>query len=229
MKTFLSILLLAACLVGIDAQAVVVRGTGTAALVGHDLTDPENDGLADSNVNYNATFRSSVSPGFGSPELAFNVFDNRVGGGSDKWCCNAGTVWVEADFGSRQYKLTSFTAASSNDTPARDSDSWRILGSNDGVNYTTIYAYDQDGVSPWANRQQVNQYSVGTDFAAPAAYSILRFESLSTVGLTHGTGEFALGELEFFGTAVPVPEPGSLALFALGAAAFGAGRRTRRN
>jgi hypothetical protein len=226
MKRLLTILLLGACLLGANTQAMVVRGIGTAALVGHDLTDPQNDGDPDNNVNYNATFRSSAGPGF-SGESAFNVFDNRVGGSSDKWCCNSGTVWVEADFGKQHYVLTSFTAASSNDTPARDSDFWRILGSNDGVNYTTIFEYNVDGVSAWTNRLQVNQYAAGSDFATPAAYSIFRYESFSTVGLTHNTSEHALSELEFFGTAA-VPEPGSLALLVLGAATLAISRRRNK-
>ncbi len=147
MKNILSALLFGACLLAAHAQAVVVRGTGTAALVGHDLTDPENNGLPESDVNYNASFRSSFNPGFGGYEGAYNVFDNRVGGNNDKWCCATGG-WVEAKF-AQQYVLTGFTAASANDVPGRDSDFWRILGSNDGINYTTIFEYHNEGVSPW--------------------------------------------------------------------------------
>ena len=40
-----------------SANASLILGTGTSALVGGDLTDPENDGLVNSNVNYDATFR----------------------------------------------------------------------------------------------------------------------------------------------------------------------------
>ena len=220
MKNLLSALLFGACLLAANAQAVVVRGTGTAALVGHDLTDPENDGLPDSDVNYNAKFRSSFAAGFGGYELAFTVFDNRVGPSNDKWCCTPGG-WVEAQF-AKQYVLTSFTAASANDMPGRDSDFWRILGSNDGVNYTTIFEYHNEGVSPWLNRLQVNQYTAGTDFVTPAAYSIFRYQSLSTVNPNDG---HQLSELEFFGN--EVPEPASLSLFALGAAALAARRRKR--
>ena len=69
------------------AQAEEALGTGTAALIGGDLTDPEDDGDPESDDNYNAIFSGNDKPGFGGGELAFNVFDNRLGGGSDKWCC----------------------------------------------------------------------------------------------------------------------------------------------
>lgn len=208
MNKLLQALFIAALLVSSASQAMVVRGIGTGALIGGDLTDPENNGQAEANVGYNATFRSSIEQGFGGAEYAFNVFDNRVGGNNDKWCCDT-NVWVEANFGTKRYNLTTFSASSANDMPGRDSDKWTISGSNDGINYTTIFAYNRDGVSPWANRLQVNQYSVGADFTAPAAYSIFRYTSSSVVsGPMH-----QLAELEFFGT--EVPEPGSLALFGL--------------
>lgn len=221
MNNILKALLIATLLVSNAASAMVVRGTGTSALVGGDLTDPENNGQPEANVGYNATFRSSIEPGFGGAEYAFNVFDNRVGGSNDKWCCDA-NVWVEANFGVKRYNLTMFTASSANDVPGRDSDQWTIRGSNDGVNYTTIYAYNRDGVSPWANRLQVNQYNVGTDFAAPAAYSIFRYTSNSVVsGSSH-----QLAELEFFGT--EVPEPGMPALFGLALVALAFAGRNKR-
>jgi hypothetical protein len=223
MKNILSALLFGACLLAASAQAVVIRGTGTSALVGHDLTDPEDNGLPETDVNYNASFRSSIEPGFGGGEYAFNVFDNRLGGGNDKWCCDL-NGWVEAQF-AKPYVLTSFTASSANDGGYRDSDWWRILGSNDGVNYTAIFEYHREGVSPWGEtRLQVNQYFAGADYTAPAAYSIFRYQTLSVV---YDNSMHQLGELEFFGT--EVPEPASLSLFALGAVALAARRRNKRS
>jgi opacity protein-like surface antigen len=219
MKKIIQAALLATLALSCAAQAVVVRGYGTSALKGGDLTDPENNGNPEADINYNATFRSSVESYFGGGEGAFNVFDNRVGGGNDKWCCDTGNVWVEAAF-TKRYVLTGFTATSGNDSPDRDSNHWKILGSNDGVNYTAIFSYDSVN-SPWANRMQVNEYVAGVDFSTPAAYSIFRYQSTGTVQ----PWMHQLNELEFFGK--ELPEPGVLGLVGLGLAGMLAGRRRR--
>ena len=193
------------------ASASLILGTGTSALVGGDLTDPENDGLVNSNVNYDATFRSSVNPGFGGREKAFNVFDNTLTSRNGKWCCSGGNVWVEADFGTDRYILDMFTLSSANDVPNRDSDQWRILGSNDGINYTALYSYDVAGQSIWgSDRFEVVQFSNNDDYNANTAYSIFRYQSTSVVSGTN----HQLGEIEFFGT--QIPEPTTIAIFALG-------------
>jgi len=198
-------------LLALNANASLILGTDTKALIGGDLTDPENDGLADSNVNYNATFRSSIESGFGGGEYAFNVFDNILSGGNGKWCCDAGDVWVEANFGSDRYILDMFTLSSANDASYRDSDQWSVLGSNDGVNYTALYSYDVTGTSIWNDRHQVVKFSNDDDYNVNTSYSIFRYQSSSVVnnGVQH-----QLGEIEFFGT--KVPEPSTLAIFALG-------------
>jgi hypothetical protein len=178
------------------APAVEIRGTGSAALVGGDLTDPENDGDENSGAGFNATFNASFKADFGF-EAAFDVFDNRVGSGDDKWCCASPSAasphWVSASFAS-PVRLMAFTIASGNDGAHRDPDVWQIQGSNDGVNFADIYAYDANGVNPFSARNQVLLYRAGEDFPPPPKYRHLRFRVSSAVG----EAEFQLNELEFF-------------------------------
>src|SRR3954462_10609841 len=80
-----------------------------SGLRGGDLTDPENNGDPENNVNYNAIFAASEEPNFGGSEGAFNVFDNLAsGGGNNKWCCGdqnkfpTNPITVDATFPSAQ-------------------------------------------------------------------------------------------------------------------------------
>ncbi len=183
-------------------------GTGTGALRHNginrlDLTDPENDGLPDADVNYNAIFTSTNEPGFGGGEFSFNVFDNQVGGGNAKWCC--------ADPGTNGHQLTaefpeafvidSITITSSNDSPQRDPTNFSIEGSNNGVDFTPIFSYDNANGSLWSARNQVVllEAGPGKDYDTPAAYKYVRYNVQDT-GSDH-----ALGELEFFDSSVVAP------------------------
>ena len=205
----LIVALAAACLVCPEAYAQpgTILGTGTDALLGGDLTDPENDGAADEDLDYNATFRSNAEPGFGGGEFSFNVFDNLLGPGNAKWCCGDATVieeegslWVEAELQSSPIILTHFTVSSANDVPGRDPIHWAILGSNDGENYDTIF--EHEGESLWDERLQVRQFTGGSevdDYLLPeTAYTIFRMETYAT-GIAPGGAFFQIGEIEFFG------------------------------
>ena len=139
-----------------------VLGVGSAALLGGDLTDPENDGdeaagPSDPSWNWKSIFSNS-EPGFngvalpGTPagtERSFNVFDNVADGGGDaKWCCGEpltgstlsanNPLHISVELNDR-YRLTHFTVTSANDTPTRDPRDWQILGSNDGVSWEPVF------------------------------------------------------------------------------------------
>jgi hypothetical protein len=192
------------------------------SLKGGDLTDPENDASSTNYSGHNATYSASNKPYFTPGHGAFNVFDNEVGRGGDKWCCDGAPVWVEADFGSELYNLTSFTITSGNDVPGRDPDVWSIQGSTDGTNYFSIFDYVDDGTSPFTARLQTVEFSLGSDFFNPNAYSIFRYEATSVM---QDGGFHQINELEFFGTEAAVPEPSIIALFGLGLAGIGFARR----
>ena len=176
-----------------------VLGTGTGALLGGDLTDPENDGVDSTASNFNwvstaASIENNFSPGGPSNEGALDVFDNKLSSGEGKWCCNSPTQWVAVEF-DRPYTLTHFTLSSANDVPSRDPDVWEIQGSIDGANWETIYDYDNNGTAPFDQRFQVIRYDGGgADFATPDPYNWFRYHVTSTVG-----GGHQIGEIELFG------------------------------
>lgn len=213
-----------------QAEAVTVRGYGTGALIGGDLTDPENN-INDSvqtppyyGVGYNwlqafasnENYFTTSPPQGGRSEGALDLFDNKVGGGEAKYCCNGGTQLITVRLDG-QYIITRFTIASDNDVGTqRDPDIWRILGSNDNVTFTPIFTYSNDGTSPFtlgggSVELKVLQYDAGVDFPVQTVpYSYIRFEATS-----YGTGNvLGLSELEYFGTIAP--EPATLTVMALG-------------
>ena len=182
-----------------QVYASSILGTGSGALIGGDLTDPENDGIDGTDGaagNWNWTSIAASSDGQWGGEGAWNAFDNKVGSGDSKWCCNNPTQWVYVQF-SQAYVLSHFTITSGNDVASRDPDIWKIQGSNNGNDWTDIFSYNNDGNSPFSARQQVIRYNgAGDDFDTPAAYSYFRYIVTST-----GTSMHQINELEFFGTA----------------------------
>ena len=181
-------------------QASSILGTGSGALLGGDLTDPENngiDGTDGSGGNWNWTSINASSDKSWTGEGAWNAFDNRVSGGNDKWCCNGPTQWVYVQF-SQAYVLSHFTITSGNDVSGRDPDIWKIQGSNNGSDWTDIFSYSNDGNSPFSARGQVIRYNgAEDDFATPSSYSYFRYLVTSVVsGSMH-----QINELEFFGDA----------------------------
>jgi len=202
------------------ARAVTILGTGSGALLRSDLTDPENDindnmpnnppyyGTGYNFVAAGANQETWFSPGKGGwswhGEAALDLFDNKVGGGEAKWCCGGQWLWVQFP---RPIILTHFTIASANDASYRDPDIWRIEGSNDGSNWTTIFSYDNDGNSPFSARNQVLLYESpegphrpdagAADFSVPAAYSYIRYRRLSVIN--DSKNQHQLSELEYFG------------------------------
>lgn len=130
-RSFIKLSLLLLLIGGGSAYASSVLGTGAGALLGGDLTDPEDNGVDGSDTNWNWTSILASSENYWASEGAYNVFDNKVGGGSDKWCCNGPTQWIYVQF-SESYVLSHFTITSGNDSTGRDPDIWKIQGSNDG-------------------------------------------------------------------------------------------------
>jgi hypothetical protein len=218
-RTFSTSLLLGLLLCGATTQvhSYEILGTGTAALVRGDATDPGNDGNETCVVNgqtslqcgFDAVFSSNNEAFFQGGEGALNVFDNQVASGNAKWCCDApsagvddpvttedesGSLFVQAEF-AQELVLHAFTLATGNDIqPLRDPDIWKIQGSSDGITYADIHSYSSDGTSPFTAANQVLLFRAGRDYALPPAYRFFRYRVFSTVGGT----QHHLNEIELF-------------------------------
>jgi len=240
MNRIVTILLAAGLLLGFGtaADAVTILGTGTGALVGGDITDPQDDivdntgdllgGTASSGKNFNwISSATNESNYFGDPSStnrqgALDLFDNKADGSTNsKWCCGGASTanpkWVALEF-ANAYFLESFTITSGGDAAWRRPTEWEIQGSNDGTNFTTIHS--QSG-SVWSAHKQVVLFESDTanpgspDYATPDAYRYFRYSATNTLG---GSGrspgqEHQLEEIEYFGSVVP--EPTTLLIWSL--------------
>jgi len=202
----------ALALLGLGSQAqtltanIEILGVGAESLLGSDLTDPENDGEDALGSSGSPTWNwveitASHEPDFEGGENSFNIFDNKVGGGNDKWCCDDPTVdnpvWVSVKF-PKPVSLTHFTVSSGNDSPDRDPTDWAIQGSNDGTAYTDIYHFT-DTTVPWTERNQVAKFTLS---GPSAAFSYIRYIAWETPGTLH-----QINEIEYFGVLGGISQP----------------------
>lgn len=194
---FAALIFLSALCLAPSLPALTVLGTGTGALLGGDLTDPENDGNDGTGNGFNWLSTAASSENNFGGEGALDVFDNQVGSGSTKWCCSGPPQWVAVQL-DKPYVLTHFTLAAGNDVPSRDPNLWSIEGSNDGTDWTPIFQWTS-GVSPFSNRLEVIRFDGnGEDFASPAPFSWFRYRVTST------DNAHQINELELFGVPVVV-------------------------
>jgi hypothetical protein len=199
--------------------AFEVLGIGPGALLGGDLTDPENDGIDFPEPNGGGGFNwvsitankqpyfdiDNVNPRQGS----FDIFDNKVDNGEGKFCCSGAPWNVDVEF-DQAFVLTHFTVTSNQDSIGRNPDVWQIQGSNDGTVWTEIFAFNNDDAAATANRlyagnsvwtagnQVIRWDGDGVDFATPAAYKWFRINADSAAGWVGGGGQLSLAEVEFF-------------------------------
>ncbi|MFP6857611.1 MAG: discoidin domain-containing protein, partial [Roseibacillus sp.] len=179
-------------------------GTGTGALRGGDLTDPEDDGVEGvvpvdgdwSTLNWNwvsiQASEENYFGNFGGSEGAYDLFDNQVGAGQTKWCCSGPPQWLTVEF-EKPVSLDSFTVTSGNDVPGRDPLTWGIYGSNDNVTFEPIFEQD-DPVSLWTLRLEVIEF-VLPRLSKP--YTFIKYE------VTQTQTNHQINEIEYFGQVNP--------------------------
>ncbi len=190
-----------------EGAVLTILGTGTAALLGTDLTDPDNN--INDTTAAGAAFdwisaTASNKPFFGlgaqadaTSMGAFDLFDNKLGPLNDKWCCAGPPASATVEFPGT-VALTHFTIASAEDGPQRDPVDWQIQGSNDGLTFVPLFTQTNPlRLGMWTARLQV----IRAQLAAPAPpYRYIRYECTIAP-----SGQHALGELELFGTLVLDP------------------------
>lgn len=183
---------------------VTLLGTGAGALLGGDLTDPENDGVESTTPHTTGFNWASISASQenyfggvgGNPNQgAWDVFDNAMGASNDKWCCGPFPASITVEF-TGPVVLTHFTIAATEDSPQRDPRVWMIEGSNDGSNFTPIYSRNDPSAALWVNRSEVLRFDLPTP---SAAYTHIRMSIIETGDPT----QMALGEIEYFGALNP--------------------------
>lgn len=90
-----------------------------------------------------------------------------------KWLTFTDAAWIQYDFaGDTKKAVMKYTITSANDAPERDPRDWRLLGSNDGVDFTTL---DERSGEIFSARFQKKAYDVEN----PAAFKMYRLDILS--------------------------------------------------
>jgi hypothetical protein len=135
----------------------------------------------------------------GTNEGKEKAFDQNAG---TKWLDFSSTSWIQYA-STKTYRVTSYALTSANDEPARDPKDWALLGSNDGVNWTTL---DTRTGETFSARFQTKTYTVSSN----AAYSSFRLRIDASL---YDVGIIQLAELAITGTeqsfGAPVVAPGT--------------------
>ncbi|WP_437734376.1 basic secretory protein-like protein [Sorangium sp. So ce1335] len=173
-----------------------------AALSGCAFEEAPGDGeleaaeqaLVDERIEGGALYAST----YDSPanERVGNAFDEDVG---TKWLIFDDQGWIQLDAPDDEaYVIGSYSISSANDHPERDPKSWRLLGSNDGLTWTTL---DTRTNETFSARFQTRSFPV----SGAQAFKKFRLDIQSNLG---GWSQIQLSELALFGSpGTPVLPP----------------------
>jgi len=153
--------------------------------------DPHNDGLWDYTPGQAAgTAKDDPTPGYAdttdgakgkitSSGKAFpnegcaNVFDNRS---DTKYCAMLTKFWIQYEYPkSGKHEVTAYTIRSANDNADRDPRDWKLLGSNDDVDFTVL---DERKGEKFKGRHHKRLFKV----KSPGSYSIYKLDVTRIAG-----------------------------------------------
>jgi len=145
----------------------------------------------------NLAFGGTTTASFNQSSItegSSKAFDSDPG---SKWYgYNSPAGWIQYDFGAGNAQLIKRYTVSSADVATRDPKDWTFKGSQDGTTWTTL---DSQSGQIFANRMQMNSYSLGNT----TAYRYYRLN----ITVNNGAGGTALSELGLWGdTGRTVPD-----------------------
>ncbi|MBC9713136.1 glycoside hydrolase family 92 protein [Streptomyces sp. TRM66268-LWL] len=155
------------------------------------------DGAFSSGIPGNVTDRvtevRASGENAGSGEVKENLVDLEP---TSKWLTFAPTGWAEFDL-DEPVKVVTYALTSANDAAGRDPKDWKLQGSADGKEWTTL---DTRSGESFSERFQTKTY----DFENTTAYAHYRIDFTAN----HGDGILQLADVQFSDgdTSQPVPE-----------------------
>lgn len=106
-----------------------------------------------------------------SVEMPVCAFDGK---NATKWLQFSATAWIQVTFPS-PVSITSYQITSANDDPLRDPKNWRLLGSNDGKQFSEI---EKRSGEKFPNRFVTRQFKL----AKPVSYRVYRLDITANSG-----------------------------------------------
>ncbi len=118
-------------------------------------------------------------------EAADKAFDGLV---ETKFCTLNPTTSFQVKLDAGRQKVSKYALISANDAPSRDPKEWRLLGSNDGENWTEL---DKESNEKFAYRFQRREFNI----EKPGEYLYYKLDVIKN----SGGGEFQIAELDLVG------------------------------
>ena len=127
------------------------------------------------------------------------AFDGDV---NTKWLAFAGSAWIQVEFaGGTSKTIRAYSITSADDYPERDPRNWKLLGSNNGTDWTAL---DERPNDCFAERFETKTYRVDNN----TAYQMVRLD-ISSTKIPNSVNFIQVAEIAFLENSEPGLEPGA--------------------